>query len=91
MQSVIARRGRDPLVISIAGLGEWYADERPDIAKVQVKLNVPLPGALSGLKIPLSFTVANRTELIDETELRGNVGFTVDFAKLQSLLGGSSR
>jgi len=91
MKSVIARRGRDPLVVSVAGLGEWYSDERPDIAKVQVKLTVPLPGPLSGLKIPVSLTVANRTELIDEKELRGNVGFTVDFSKLQNMLGALRR
>jgi hypothetical protein len=83
--------GRDPVTISVAGLGEWYSDERTDIAKIQVKLTLPLPKPLSGLKIPVSLTVANRTELIDERELRGNVGFTVDFSKLQNMLGALRR
>jgi hypothetical protein len=91
LQKVIERRGCDPLTLSVAGLGEWHPDDRPDISKVQVKLTVPLPGPLSGLKIPVSLTFANRTELLDETEVRGNVGFTVDFSKLQNMLGALRR
>jgi hypothetical protein len=54
-------------------------------------LTVPLPRPLAGMKIPVSLTLANRTELIDETEVRGNVGFTVDFSKLQNMLGALRR
>jgi hypothetical protein len=91
LQKVIERRGRDPLTVSVAGLGEWYPDDRPDISRLQVKLTVPLPGPLAGLKIPISLTFANRTELIDESEIRGNVGFTLDFSKLQNMLGALRR
>jgi hypothetical protein len=91
LQKVIERRGRDPLTVSVAGLGEWYPDDRPDISRLQVKLTVPLPGPLAGLKIPISLTFANRTELIDESEMRGNVGFTLDFSKLQNMLGALRR
>jgi hypothetical protein len=89
LEDVLA--GRDPVTISVAGLGEWYEDDRPDIAKVQVKLTLPLPGPLAALKIPVSVTLANRTELIDEKEIRGNVGFTVDFSKIQNMLGALRR
>jgi hypothetical protein len=56
-----------------------------------VKLTIPMPGVLAGLKIPLSVTFANRTELIDEKEIRGNVGFTLDLSKLQNSLGALRR
>ena len=83
---VVRRNGRDPITISVAGLGEWHSDEGPNIGKLQVKLTLPLPGILGGLKIPISVTYANRSELIDETEIRGNVGFTLDLSKLQNSL-----
>jgi hypothetical protein len=35
----------------------------------------------------VSFTVANRTELVDETEVRGLVGFSVDTTRLLAWLG----
>jgi hypothetical protein len=83
---VVRLNGRDPMTVSVAGLGEWHSDDGPKIGKVQVKLTVPLPGFLAGLKVPISVTYANRTELIDEDEVRGSVGFTVDLSKLQSAL-----
>lgn len=36
----------------------------------------------SGVRIPLSFTTSNRTELIKETEILGNIGITFDLDKL---------
>lgn len=48
-----------------------------DIALGQLKWTIPLGD--SGLKIPLSFTFANRTELIKEREVRANFGITIDF------------
>ncbi len=47
-----------------------------DIAVGQVKLTIPIRG--TALKFPISFTVANRTELIQEKEVRGNFGVTFD-------------
>lgn len=81
------RRGRDPMTVSVAGVGEWYSDDQPTIAKLQVKFTLPLPGIIAGLKIPFSVTFANRTELIDEKEVRGQVGFTIDLSKIQKSLG----
>jgi len=45
-----------------------------DIAVGQFGLRVPMPG--TGLQLPISFTFANRTELVREKEVRGNFGFT---------------
>jgi hypothetical protein len=42
----------------------------------QAKLTIPVKN--SGVKIPLSVTWANRTELIKESDVRGNIGVTFD-------------
>lgn len=55
---------------------------RGNIGMGQAKLTVPVKG--SGVKIPLSFTVSNRTELIKENDVRGNIGITFD---LDSIIG----
>ena len=41
-----------------------------------------MPGL--GMQLPLSFTFANRTELVKEKEVRGNFGFTFNFDSLLS-------
>jgi hypothetical protein len=46
------------------------------IAVGQAKLTIPIKG--TGVSIPVSVTVANRTELIHETVVRGNIGLTYD-------------
>ncbi|HMZ80088.1 MAG TPA: hypothetical protein PLL06_10345, partial [Acidobacteriota bacterium] len=61
-------------------------DRSRDTAIGQVKLTIPVKG--SGVKIPISVTFANRTELIKEKEVRGNIGITFDldsiFAKFKN-------
>jgi len=52
------------------------------IAFFQSKLTLPVKD--SGVKIPISFTVANRTELIKEKDVRGTIGVTFDFDSLFS-------
>jgi hypothetical protein len=42
----------------------------------QFKLTIPVKG--SGVKIPLSVTFSNRSELIKESRVRGNIGVTFD-------------
>jgi hypothetical protein len=53
---------------------------KPTILKAQAKLTIPL--WTTGIQFPISVTVANRTELIKEKEVRGQFGFTFDFSKL---------
>ena len=55
-----------------------------DIAFGQIGLNVPLRGL--GVKFPISVTFANRTELIKESVVRGNFGFTFNWDTLLSKL-----
>lgn len=50
------------------------------IGVFQTKLSIPVKD--SGVKIPISFTYANRTELIKEKDVRGNVGVTFDLDSL---------
>jgi hypothetical protein len=53
------------------------------IGVVQMKLTVPVKD--SGVKIPLSITASNRTELIDEKDVRASFGITFN---LDALLSG---
>jgi hypothetical protein len=87
LADLATRRGRDPMTVSLAGIGEWSSDDRPMIGRLQVKFTLPLPGVVAGLTVPISVTFANRTELIDEHEVRGQVGFTIDLSKIQKSLG----
>lgn len=53
-----------------------------NIALVQMKLTVPVNGTV---KVPLSITASNRTELIKEQDVRASFGITFD---LDTLVGG---
>jgi hypothetical protein len=79
------RQGRT-LIFSVSGRAEGTivqpANERETIWLGQAKLTFPVKDA--GIKLPLSLTVASRTDLIDETVVRGNIGLTFN---LDSLLG----
>ena len=50
------------------------------------QLRLTLPTGASGVKIPLSISAANRSELLDDKQVRGNVGFTFNFDAVASLL-----
>jgi hypothetical protein len=54
-----------------------------NIGWIQGKLT--FPGPSKGIKIPLSFTYSNRTELIDEKDVRVNVGFSFDLDAILQL------
>jgi len=41
---------------------------------------------LAGFELPLSITISNRTDLIDEVEVRGMVGFTIDTSQVLAAL-----
>jgi hypothetical protein len=56
--------------------GAVMPNTKGDISVGQIKLSIPIKGL--GMKIPLSITFANRTELVKEKEVRGNIGFTFD-------------
>jgi len=50
----------------------------------QAKLTIPIKN--TGVKIPVSITWSNRTELIKESEVRGNIGLTFDMDTIIGLL-----
>ncbi|MEP6915366.1 MAG: hypothetical protein ABJC89_06955 [Acidobacteriota bacterium] len=73
---------RPSLRLSVAGEAEWSNKAKdPGIHKVQAKFTIPVP-QLKGVNIPVSVTWASRSALIKESDIRGLVGFTVDFSKL---------
>jgi len=55
-----------------------------NIGLVQGKLTIPTKNAVS---IPISVTWASRTELIKESDVRGNIGLTFDLDKLFAKAG----
>jgi hypothetical protein len=55
------------------------------LATLQAKVTFPVKG---GMKIPISVTVANRSELIKEKDVRANVGITLDADSLMALAFG---
>jgi hypothetical protein len=61
----------------VADNGMVTPGTKGDIAVGQIKWTIPIGD--TGLKLPLSLTYANRTELIKEKEIRGNFGLTIDF------------
>jgi hypothetical protein len=61
---------------TITSAGTVAAKTKGDIAIGQLKVTIPVKG--SGVKIPFSFSVANRSDLIKETDVRGNFGITFD-------------
>jgi hypothetical protein len=79
---------RPPLTLSASYAGVWQDDDllQEDTHKFQTKLTIPLPSLLKGLSLPVSLTVASRPDLIDEKDVRGQVGFTIDFSKFQQAL-----
>jgi hypothetical protein len=82
-------------VLTFAGLGA-FLHQQPFGVKVKVgdvetadgaigvfQIKLSLPAGQSGVRIPLSFTVANRTEFnTEKTEVRGAIGVTFDLDKL---------
>ena len=57
-------------------------DRRGNVGVFQTKLSIPIKD--SGVKIPISFTYATRTELVKERDVRGNIGITFDLDSLFS-------
>jgi hypothetical protein len=65
-------------------LGTTVPGTKGDIAVGQFGLKIPIPTL--GIDFPISFTFANRTELVKEREVRGNFGFTFNLDDILSRL-----
>lgn len=70
--------------LSFSGRVARLESAEDEVGFAQAKLEIPITAAF---RIPLSVTYASRTEEIDESEVRGNIGFTVDFDQLYALAG----
>jgi hypothetical protein len=70
--------GKKPLFFDVATQGSWM-NNTDAIYKAQGKITIPIA---DGIDFPISVTYANRTNLIDEKEVRGQFGFTLDTARL---------
>ena len=71
-----------PYLLSASSEAKWMNNSQATYTG-QLKLTIPVPG-LTGVNFPLSVSVANRSDLIKETTVRGKFGFTVDITKLLS-------
>lgn len=60
--------------------GTVVPNTKGDVGSLQVKFLLPIKG--TGIRLPLSVTWANRSELIREREVRANFGFTFDLDRL---------
>ena len=69
---------------AVSFAGNAFTVEPGWIHAVQAKLTVPVKG--SGVKIPLSLSYSNRTELLDEKDVRGHIGVTFDMDVLSSVV-----
>jgi len=67
----------DPLLLSIEANATGMTKTAP-IYKAQAKLTIPI---MAGMEIPISVSVANRTEFVNEKEVKGKFGFTFDISK----------
>jgi hypothetical protein len=76
----LSRKLFDTAVVTFAG--HDFSVEPGWIHAVQAKVTIPMKG--SGVKIPLSVSVANRTELLKEKNVRGHIGLTFDLDVLAS-------
>lgn len=73
---------KDKMTIAVSGRYERTEDQDANIWLAQGRIAVPIT---PGVSLPLSITYASRTELVDEKEVRGNFGITVDTDKLVAL------
>lgn len=58
---------------------QYFAGRKADIAVAQFKFEIPMA---AGMSFPFSITYANSSELIKESKVRANFGFTFDTDKL---------
>jgi hypothetical protein len=77
----LSQKLNDTAAVSFAG--NTFTLEPGWIHVLQGKVTIPLKG--SGVKIPLSISFANRTELIKEKTVRGHIGLTFDLDVLSAL------
>ena len=76
----LSRKLFDKAVVTFAG--HDFSVEPGWIHALQARITIPVKG--SGMKVPLSVSYANRTELLSEKTVRAHFGFTFDLDVLAS-------
>lgn len=71
---------QSPLGLGITAFNGVSIKEKGHIGVFQTKLE--FPAASNGVRIPLSLTISNRTELIKESEVRGQIGVSFNLDSL---------
>jgi hypothetical protein len=71
----------EPVTLSLALDLQWKNSDTD--YRAQLKLDFPVAG---GITIPVSLTWADRADAIEEKEIRGLFGFTIDTSKLAAAL-----
>jgi hypothetical protein len=71
---------QEPLGLGLIAFNEAQIKERGHIGLFQAKFEFPT--AKNGMRIPLSLTVSNRTELIKESDVRGQIGLSFNLDSL---------
>jgi hypothetical protein len=72
--------GRGPVSLTVgSSVAIDTRDGRRNVAKLQARLLIPIG---EGINVPVSATWANRTDLIDEARVKGQVGCTIDLGQI---------
>ena len=71
---------QEPLGLGLIAFNDAAINQPGHIGVFQAKLE--LPTAKNAMRIPLSFTYSNRTELINETDVRGQIGISFNLDAL---------
>jgi hypothetical protein len=72
---------KPPVTVTASADLQWQT--QGNTFRVQLKVDFPL---MAGLSLPISLSWADAVERIDEKEVRGTFGFTIDTSKLASAL-----
>ncbi len=72
------------MTLALGGRYERMEDQSANIWLAQGRIEFPLVG---GVSLPVSVTYASRSELVNESEVRGNFGISLDTDKLLALAG----
>jgi hypothetical protein len=75
-------QGKAPPSLAVSGSGR-FAEEEEGLWRVQARLLLPLA---EGFNVPISATWASRRELIEESRVIGQVGFSLDTSQILSAL-----
>ena len=81
-QTILSLSGKYQRLTSdaVSLVGTVLPNTKGNVAIGQIKFTIPIKD--TGLKLPISVTFANRTEVVRENNVRGNFGFTFDLDTL---------